>query len=209
MRGPIIGRSWGGDARDPPRDRPRGGIPGRAAQKPARTDEIRAATCNTDAMQITKNAVAEIEYELKDDGGEVLDTSRGRDPLAYLHGAGNLIPGLEAELEGKTSGSSFQVRIEPQDAYGVRREELVQAVPRTQFPDEADVQPGMQFQAQSPSGAQVVTVVGVEGDQVTLDANHPLAGVALNFDVTVVAVREATPEELEHGHVHGAGGHAH
>lgn len=160
-------------------------------------------------MQISKNAVATIEYELTDDDGQVIDSSKGGAPLAYIHGAGNLIPGLEAELEGKTSGDSLKVRIAPENAYGERSDELVQPVPRAQFPPEADVKPGMQFQAQSEAGVQVVTVVDVKDDTVMLDANHPLAGVALSFDVTVVEVREATSEELEHGHVHGAGGHEH
>lgn len=161
-------------------------------------------------MQIKKNVVGSIEYELTDDAGEVIDTSMGRAPLSYLHGAGNIIPGLEAELEGRSSGDAFQVRIAPEDAYGQRDERMVQDVPRSQFPDGAEVQPGMQFQAQAPGGAiQIVTVVGVEDETVKLDGNHPLAGVSLNFDVKVVEVREATEEELEHGHVHGPGGHAH
>ncbi len=160
-------------------------------------------------MQITKNAVAAIEYELTDDAGEVIDSSKGSAPLSYLHGTGNLIPGLEAELEGKASGDAFKVRIAPEDAYGERHDEMIQDVPRTQFPDGAPLEPGMQFQAEGPGGAHIVTVVGVEGDNVKLDGNHPLAGVPLNFDVKVVEVREATSEELEHGHVHGAGGHEH
>jgi FKBP-type peptidyl-prolyl cis-trans isomerase SlyD len=160
-------------------------------------------------MQIKKDAVALIEYELTDDAGEVIDSSKGKAPLAYVHGTGNIIPGLESELEGKGSGDAFKVHIEPENAYGVRHDEMVQEVPRAQFPEDADLQPGMQFQAQTPTGTQVVTVVGIEGDEVKLDGNHPLAGVALNFDVTVVEVREATAEELEHGHVHGPGGHDH
>jgi len=161
-------------------------------------------------MRITKDAVGSIEYELSDDAGEVIDSSKGGPPLAYLHGSGNLIPGLEAELEGKTNGDSFQVRIEPKDAYGMRDERMVQDVERTRFPEDLDIQPGMQFQAEASGGdVQVVTVVGVEGDTVKLDGNHPLAGVALNFDVTVVDVREATADELSHGHVHGEDGHSH
>ncbi len=160
-------------------------------------------------MQITKNAVALIEYELKDDAGEVIDSSKGHDPLPYLHGAGNLIPGLESELEGKGSGDSFQVRIPPEQAYGERDERMVMDVPRAELPPDVDIQPGMQFQAEGPQGAQVVTVAAVEGDSVKLDGNHPLAGVPLNFDVKVVEVREASAEELEHGHVHGPGAHEH
>jgi FKBP-type peptidyl-prolyl cis-trans isomerase SlyD len=160
-------------------------------------------------MQIEKNIVATIEYELKDDEGEVIDSSKGGDPLTYLHGVGNLIPGLESELEGKGLGDAFKVRIKPEDGYGERLDEMVQEVPRSQFPDDADIEAGMQFQAQTPSGGHVVTVIEAEGDTVKLDANHPLAGVHLNFDVTISEVRAATPEELEHGHVHGEGGHEH
>lgn len=160
-------------------------------------------------MRIAKEIVASIEYELTDDQGQVLDSSKDGPPLSYLHGAGNLIPGLETELEGKGSGDAFKVRIAPENAYGERHEEMVQAVPRTQFPEGAEIEVGAQFQASTPSGDHVVTVVGVEGDEVTLDGNHPLAGKHLNFDVKVVEVREASAEELEHGHVHGPGGHQH
>lgn len=160
-------------------------------------------------MQITQNAVASFEYELTNDDGEVLDTSKGREPLVYLHGAGNIIPGLEAELEGKGVGDSFKVRIDAANAYGERNEEMVQAVPRSSFPQEADIVVGMQFQAQGPAGAQVVSVVGVADEEITIDANHPLAGLALSFDVKITDVRDATEEELAHGHVHGPGGHHH
>lgn len=160
-------------------------------------------------MQITQNAVASIEYTLTDDSGEVIDTSKGQGPLTYLHGTGSLIPGLENELEGKGVGDAFKVRVEPDEAYGQRNEEMVQDVSREQLPADLDPQIGMQLQAQTEQGMHVVTVVGVEEAHVRLDANHPLAGVTLNFDVQVVEVREATGEELEHGHVHGPGGHEH
>lgn len=160
-------------------------------------------------MQITKNTVASFEYTLKDDSGSVIDTSKGRAPLAYVHGAGSLIPGLEDELEGKQDGDSFQVRIPPERAYGERDERMVQDVPRAELPPEVDIVVGMQFRAESPAGDHIVTVVEVEGESVRLDGNHPLAGVPLNFEVAVVGVRAATPEEVEHGHVHGPGGHHH
>jgi len=160
-------------------------------------------------VQITEKLVASIEYTLTDDKGEVIDTSEGKAPLTYLHGAGALIPGLESQLEGKGAGDAFKTRIDPADGYGERHEEMVQEVPREQLPAEMDIVPGMQFQAQGPQGVQVVTVVSIEGDTVKMDGNHPLAGVALNFDVKIVEVREATAEELEHGHVHGPGGHQH
>jgi FKBP-type peptidyl-prolyl cis-trans isomerase SlyD len=157
---------------------------------------------------IAKDAVASIHYTLKNDEGEILDTSDGREPLPYVHGKGNLIRGLEAELEGKGAGAKLKVRIEPEDAYGVRDESLVQSVKRSQLP-QGDLEVGMQFRAEGRRGALLVTVIEVDGDDVTLDANHPLAGVALNFSVEVMDVRAATPEELSHGHVHGPGGHHH
>ena len=161
-------------------------------------------------MQIIDKSIALIHYTLKDDEGEVLDTSEGRDPLAYLHGSGNIIPGLEAELAGKTAGESIEVRIEPADGYGEKREEMVQTIPREHMPEDVELKVGMQLQAQTPEGeAQLVTIVGLTNTDVTLDGNHPLAGVALNFAVEVVEVRQATEEELSHGHVHGAGGHEH
>ncbi|MHC5210469.1 MAG: FKBP-type peptidyl-prolyl cis-trans isomerase [Planctomycetota bacterium] len=160
-------------------------------------------------MKIAKNAVAALEYTLKDDAGEVLDTSQGRDPLAYIHGIGNLIPGLEKELEGKGAGDELAVRIAAADAYGERDDNMIQTVTRDQMPEGAEIEVGMQLQAESESGVHVVTVVGVEENEIRLDANHPLAGVALNFEVKVVEVRDATADELKHGHVHGAGGHQH
>ncbi len=153
-------------------------------------------------MQIAKDTVVAIDYTLKDDQGSVLDTSEGKQPLAYLHGNGNIIPGLEQALEGKQAGDELSVRIEPAEAYGERRDELTQAVPRDLFQGVDDLQVGMQFQAGGEGGGQVVTITAIEGDQVTVDANHPMAGVPLNFDVKIVEVREASDEEKEHGHVH-------
>lgn len=160
-------------------------------------------------MNIAENAVALLEYTLKDDGGDVLDTSEGGAPLAYLHGHGNLIPGLERELEGKAAGDNFSVRIAASDAYGERNDELIHTVPRADLPQDVEIEMGMQLQAESQHGVHIVTVVGLGETEVELDANHPLAGVALNFDVKVVEVRAASAEELEHGHVHGPGGHDH
>jgi FKBP-type peptidyl-prolyl cis-trans isomerase SlyD len=160
-------------------------------------------------MQISKNTVATIDYTLTNPQGQVLDTSKGGEPLSYLHGVGGIIPGLESALEGKQTGDNLSVTIEPDQAYGQRNEELVQEVPRRMFQGVENIQPGMQFRAQGPQGQQVVTVVGIAGDNVKIDANHPLAGVTLKFDVNVVGVRDATQEELSHGHVHGTGGHQH
>ncbi|MBT8147469.1 MAG: peptidylprolyl isomerase [Gammaproteobacteria bacterium] len=160
-------------------------------------------------MMIGKHSVVSIHYTLKDDEGEVMDSSEGREPLAYLHGANNLIPGLESELQGKTAGAAFQATIEPKDAYGEINEEFVQKISKEMFQGADEIQPGMTFIAQGEGGQQrQVRVVEVEGDDVTIDANHPMAGKTLHFDVEIVEVREATPQELEHGHVH-ADGHDH
>lgn len=159
-------------------------------------------------MPISDNTVVRIHYTLKNESGDILDSSAGREPLIYLHGVGNIIPGLEAALAGHEAGDTVQASIEPKDAYGERFEELVQAIPRSAFPVQ-DIQPGMQFSAGTDEGGQIVTVVKVEDDIITIDGNHPLAGETLHFDVEVVDLREATEEETAHGHVHGPGGHDH
>lgn len=160
-------------------------------------------------MQITQRKVVTIDYTLTDDQGTVIDQS-GDGQFAYLHGASNIIPGLENALEGKKAGDELEVAVEPAEAYGDRDNNLVQVIPRNAFQEGDPVEPGMQFHAQGPEGQMiVVTVTEVEGDQVTIDANHPLAGVNLNFAVKVLDVRNATDEEVEHGHVHGPGGHGH
>jgi FKBP-type peptidyl-prolyl cis-trans isomerase SlyD len=160
-------------------------------------------------MLIAPEKVVLIHYTLKNDSGETLDSSSGGDPLAYLHGQGNLIPGLEKALEGKQAGDKLSVSVGPGDGYGQRDDKLVQQVPRRQFGG-ANVQPGMQFHAQTSQGqTRVVTVTNIVGDMVTVDGNHPLAGENLHFDVEVTEVRDASAEELEHGHVHGPGGHHH
>ena len=160
-------------------------------------------------MQISANKVVSIDYTLTNVQGNVIDSSEGREPLAYLQGHGNIIPGLESALEGKTAGESLQVTIAPADAYGERDDSLTQAVPRQMFENADEVQVGMQFQTMSEQGPHVVTVVAVDTENVTVDANHPLAGETLNFDVNIVEVRDASPEELEHGHVHGPDDHQH
>lgn len=160
-------------------------------------------------MKIGHQKVVSIHYTLTREDGTVLDSSSGGDPLAYLHGHGNIIPGLETALEGKVEGDKLQVSIEPEQGYGVRDERLVQVVPRSAFKGIESVEPGMRFQAQGPEGSRSVVVTDVATDVVTIDANHPLAGVTLHFDVEVSGIREATEEELAHGHVHGPGGHHH
>jgi FKBP-type peptidyl-prolyl cis-trans isomerase SlyD len=160
-------------------------------------------------MQITKDAVALIHYTLTDDEGTTIDTSAGGEPLAYIHGNGNLIPGLEKELEGKSEGDKLDVKIAPADGYGEFDKDLIQRVPRRALKGIGNLHVGMQLQAQSERGTRAVTVTQLVGDMVTLDGNHPLAGKNLNFKVEVVGVRAATEEELSHGHVHGPGGHHH
>jgi FKBP-type peptidyl-prolyl cis-trans isomerase SlyD len=161
------------------------------------------------AMQIADKSVVLMHYTLTNDKGEVLDSSEGSEPLAYLHGGGNIIPGLENALTGKKAGDKLKVTVQPEDGYGVRDDSLVQQVPRRAFQGVADVKPGMSFTADGPNGPVRVMVTKVLGDMVTVDSNHALAGEVLNFDVEITEVREATQEELDHGHVHGAGGHHH
>lgn len=156
-------------------------------------------------MQITKNKVAAIHYTLRDNNGKVIDSSEGRDPLYYLHGAGNLILGMEEGLEGKKKGDKLQLKIEPAKGYGEKDPAMVQKVPRSAFGGQ-EVRPGMKF---STNHGNVVTVTHVGLEEITVDANHELAGVELNFDVEVMEVRDASAEEVTHGHVHGAGGHHH
>lgn len=160
-------------------------------------------------MQIEENKVVKIEYTVKTEEGVLVDTSEGNEPLAYLHGHKNIIPGLENALVGKAVEDELSVTVTPDEAYGDRHEQLIKDVPMQAFQGVDKVEPGMQFNAESPQGPQLITVTKVEGDTVTVDGNHPLAGVTLNFDVKVVEVRDASEEELSHGHVHGAGGHEH
>ncbi len=159
-------------------------------------------------MNIENNKVALIEYTLTDDKGEQIDASNGN-PLAYLHGHGNLIPGLEKQLEGKAVSDKFKAVVAAADAYGERVDALVQTVGKEMFQGVEELEVGMRFEAQSEQGMHSVEVTAVDGDQVTVDGNHPLAGLELTFEVEVTGVRESTPEEVEHGHAHGAGGHQH
>ena len=159
-------------------------------------------------MIISENVVVLFHYSLTDENGNELDSSTDKDPLAYIHGHKNIIPGLEKELDGKTEGDVMVVTIEAAEAYGERQEQMVQEVPRASFQVE-EMTVGMRFEAQTPNGPVSVVVTTVTDDMVTVDGNHPLAGKDLTFDVKIDTVREATEEELEHGHVHGPGGHQH
>lgn len=160
-------------------------------------------------MRIAKNKVVSINYLLKDNASNVIDSSEGGEPLAYIHGIGNIIPGLENALSGKSKGDRVEVTVAPAEAYGERDEALTQVVPRDRFEPGVEIQTGMQFHTHAEDGMQVVTVTSADDQNVTIDANHPLAGVTLNFQVEIMDVRDATEEELTHGHVHGPGGHQH
>lgn len=161
-------------------------------------------------MQIAQHSVVSMHYTLTDDAGNVIDSSANADPLTYLQGVGNIIPGLENALLGLRAGDQRDVRVSPEEGYGLVIEDLIQQVPVEMFQGVEKIEPGMTFQAQDQSGyIQRVEVKSVDGNLVTIDANHPLAGQHLNFAVTIVEVRPATEEEMAHGHVHGPGGHHH
>lgn len=157
---------------------------------------------------IANDHVVKFNYTLTNGEGQILDKSEG-EPLAYLHGAGNIIPGLENALTGKVAGDKLTVTVPAAEGYGEYHAEMVQEVPRQMFQGVDNIQAGMQFQAQTDDGIQIVTVKAVEGENIIIDANHPLAGQDLTFDVEITEVRAATAEELDHGHVHGEGGHHH
>ncbi len=160
-------------------------------------------------MQIAENKVVTLNYTLKDNSGTLIDESSDNS-FIYLHGASNIIPGLEQALAGKASGEKMNISIAPEDAYGERDESRIEAVPRDMFPADAEIEPGMQFNAEGPDGQAIsIVVVDLEDDKVKIDGNHPLAGIELTFDVEVMEVRDATVEEIEHGHVHGPEGHSH
>ncbi len=161
-------------------------------------------------MQIAANKAVSIDYTLTNDAGEVIDSSAGGAPLVYLHGAGNIIVGLEKALLGKQAGDEVKVSVEPEEAYGEYSAELVATLNRSMFEGVDELEVGMQFHASGPDGGmQIVTIRELEGDDVIVDGNHPLAGQRLNFAVKVVNVRDASQEEVAHGHIHGEGGHQH
>lgn len=160
-------------------------------------------------MQIANNKVVAMNYTLKDDTGQILDSSEGKPPLAYIQGSGMIIPGLEKEMEGKQVGDKIQAVVAPENAYGLYMPEMIQEVPLNGFQGDEELQAGMQVQVQTNSGPAIAIVSKIDGETVTLDMNHPLADKTLHFDVEVMEVREPTEEELEHGHVHGPGGHQH
>ena len=156
-------------------------------------------------MKIASNAVVSIHYTLKNAEGEVLDSSEGANPLNYLHGAGNIIPGLEKSLEGKLTGDELTAVVSPEEGYGVRDDALMQSVPRSAYGDVSNIEVGMRFTAETDQGPVSMAVAAVDKENVVVDRNHPLAGMELHFAVSVASVRSATAEEIEHGHVHEAG----
>ncbi|MEE9328293.1 MAG: peptidylprolyl isomerase [Cocleimonas sp.] len=159
-------------------------------------------------MKITDNKVATLTYTLKNDDGQVLDQADKENPFLYMHGTGGIIKGLETALAEKSVDDSFNLIVAPEDAYGVRDDNLTESVQRNMFEGipEEELVAGAQFHAQTANGTQVITIAEVEGDTIKIDANHPLAGQTLHFDVAVVDIREATEEEIAHGHPHAAGG---
>ena len=159
-------------------------------------------------LLIGDNAVVTIDFTLTDDEGTVIDSSEGQEPLVYLHGAHNIIPGLEAALTGKASGASLSVSIPPEEGYGAHDENMIQAVPLEAFESVEKLETGMQLMVQTPDGEQVISIVEIGEKEVKVDGNHPLAGQTLHFAVEVKEVRDATEQEKEHGHVH-AEGHDH
>ena len=159
---------------------------------------------------ITQHSVVTIHYELKDSEGTVLDSSKGKDPLVYLHGAGNIIVGLEEALIGKKIGDEVSTVVAPEKGYGMPVDALIQTVPREAFGDEIEkVEVGMRFQAETEQGPVPVVVTAMDDNTVTVDGNHPLAGQELHFSVSIAEIRDATQEEIDHGHAHGPGGHQH
>lgn len=159
-------------------------------------------------MNIEKNRVVRFHYSVAEAGGAELESSKGREPLAFLHGHGGIIPGLEQALEGKAAGDHVEVTVAPEQAYGERRDGLVQRVPKKHFKD-AKLRPGQTVVLNTQQGPRMVTVQKVGLSVVDIDLNHPMAGKTLDFTVDIVDVREASEEEIAHGHVHGEGGHQH
>jgi FKBP-type peptidyl-prolyl cis-trans isomerase SlyD len=159
---------------------------------------------------IKKDSVVSLSYTLKNENGEELDRSEAANPMVYIHGHGHIVPGLENVLEGLAVGDKKQVTVSPDEGYGDVQPQLRMKVARDKFPAEVKIEPGMQFSSKMEDGKEIpFTVMGTEGEDVLLDGNHPLAGKTLDFSVEVVEVRSATAEELQHGHVHGPGGHHH
>jgi FKBP-type peptidyl-prolyl cis-trans isomerase SlyD len=160
-------------------------------------------------MNIQNDSVVLMHYILTNENGDIIDTSDGREPLSYIQGHQNIIPGLEKEMLGKKVGDKFKAVVQPEEGYGVSNPALVQVLDRSVFQGVDEIEVGMQFQAQLEDGPIIMSVTDVDGDNITIDGNHALADQVLTFDVEVVEIRNASAEELAHGHVHGVGGHHH
>lgn len=160
-------------------------------------------------MTIEEKRVVTMHYKLTDDAGLMLDESQDN-PLLYIHGTNSLIPGLEKQLEGKTVGDNIIAKVPPEEGYGPIMAQLIQNLPKDTFQGVDNIEVGMEFEASNENDEKmIVRVDAVDGEEVTINGNHPLAGKTLNFDVNIIDVREASEEELGHGHVHGEGGHQH
>lgn len=160
-------------------------------------------------MKAGKNTVVSLDYTLKNNAGHVMDSSEGHEPLVYLHGAGFLIPGLEQEIEGMEKGQAKTVVVQPENGYGIRQEELLYVVSKSGFQGEEEMVVGMQVELDTDNGPALAFISKIDGEDVTLDLNHPLAGEVLTFDIKIADIREATADEIDHGHVHGPHGHHH
>jgi FKBP-type peptidyl-prolyl cis-trans isomerase SlyD len=158
-------------------------------------------------MKVERGRVVRLHYTILDESGATLESSRGGTPLLYLHGSGQLLTALESKIDGFSAGDATTVTVAPADAYGDRDPRGMVRAPRSTFPDDLELEPGIEVQADTPDGPLSFLVVAIEGDEVVLDANHPMAGKTLTFDVEVLEVRAATKDEIAHGHVHGPGGH--
>lgn len=154
--------------------------------------------------------VVSFHYEVRSEAGDLIDSSQGSEPMTYLEGSGQIIPGLEEELQTMKAGDKKNVKVAPEKAYGQREQEMIFDVPRSKFPPNEKVEIGMKFRAGDPGEpSPVFTVTKVTDENVTVDGNHPLAGQALVFNVEVTGIRDATLDEIKHGHAHGKGGHHH
>jgi FKBP-type peptidyl-prolyl cis-trans isomerase SlyD len=160
-------------------------------------------------MQITPGSVVVFDYTLTDDDKDIIDSSVGSEPLAYIQGEGQIVPGLEKAMEGKKAGDSFKISLPPEDGYGVHDPENISVVPADQIEGGEELEEGMQLHTEGEFGEQTVIITKIVGNEVTIDGNHPLAGMTLHFDISIRDVRPATDEERDHGHVHGPGGHHH
>lgn len=159
-------------------------------------------------MKVAANKVVKMHYSVMDNNDNTIDNSFGGEPLIFIVGTGYLIQGLEDALQGKEAGDTLNASIEPKDGYGERHDELMQAVPKSMF-EGMEIEVGMQFRASTDDGDQSVMIIEIQDEEVIVDGNHPLSGITLNFDVEILEVRDATEEELAHGHVHGEGGCGH